>query len=125
MNVVSFKTAQFLQNLGYNEGSVFGYLCNGKLKTPYFGEIYRNSDTTNDVCFEAPDLLDVIEWLKKHKQLQFKIDSFTGMIRISNNISTTLTYIKNISFKEMVQKALDLYENHFDFFEKEYNPLDE
>lgn len=125
MNLVSFKTAKFLQSIGYNEGSKMGYLCNGTLKEPYFGSTYRNSDTTNDVCFEAPELLTVIDWLEKHQQIQFKIDKITGVIVIASNSSTSSTCIRNISFIEMIQRALDIYEERFDFFKKEYDPLDE
>lgn len=125
MNVVSFKTAQFLHSLGYDEGSTMGYLCDGTLKTPYFGETYKNSDTSNDVCFEAPELLDALTWLKENRGVYFKIDNITGVIVIANDTSTSSTCIKNISFKEMIQKALDIYEERFELFEKEYNPFGE
>lgn len=125
MNVVSFKTAKFLQSIGYNEGSAMGYLCDGTLKEPYFGETYRNSDTTNDVCFEAPELLDVVKWLEREKRLRFKIDALTGVIAVANDTSASSTCIKNVSFKEMIQKLFDLYESHFELFEKEFTPFDE
>lgn len=122
-HIVSFETAKFLLELGYDEGSRYGYLCSGELKEPYFGEFYKNSDTTNDVCYEAPGILEAVDWLEQNKGLIFTIDQTSIKVASETTLVST-PKPKTNSISELLNIALALYEKHYELFEKSYNPVD-
>lgn len=124
-NCVSFNVAKLLHNLGFEKGSRYGYLRNGKLEEPYYGTFYKNSDTTNSVCYEAPDIISALDWLEENKFLKITINTDTNKFSISNSSTSLSVSVENKKFSEYIHEILDLYEKNFQLFEKEYTPFNE
>lgn len=72
--IVDFTLAKQLERLGFVEGSRLGYI-NAELpaRNPHYGELYKNTDSENNLNYEAPTLSIAQKWFREKHNVHILI----------------------------------------------------